>query len=171
MLGLVKHVLSRVDPYNAVLKNVKLVDSSIVVGDIVFDNVRNVYVVGFGKASCRMAQAVEHVLGDRIKDGIVSTKYGYSCNLRRIRVIEAGHPIPDENSVKVAKEIIETVKKARRNDLVIVLVSGGSALFEYPADDITINDIAIFNKLLMESGADVHEINTVRKHVSLVKGG
>ena len=172
LLESLKYVMSRVDPYKAVVNNVRLIDSHIVVGDKVYDDADDVYVAGFGKASCRMAQAVEHVLGERIKEGIVSTKYGYSCSLEKIRVIEAGHPIPDENSVRAGKEIINIVKKAGKKDLVIVLVSGGgSALVEYPADDISINDIAVLNKLLMESGADIHEINTVRKHVTLVKGG
>ncbi len=130
------------------------------------------YVVGFGKASARMALAIEDLAGDLISDGVVVTKYGYGEKLRRIRVVEAGHPVPDMNSLKGAMEVTGILEKASRDDLVLVLVSGGgSSLLVYPEDGIGLDDKVLLNRLLIECGASIHEVNVVRKHVSRVKGG
>ncbi len=170
-LNVIEHAIRRADPYEMVMDSVKLKDSKIIVEGREFE-AENVYVVAIGKASCPMAKAIEDILGERIKEGVAVTKYGYSMPLSRIDVIEAGHPIPDENSVRGAERGIEIAKKVGKEDLLIVLVSGGgSALFVMPEDGISLEDKVRTNELLLKSGAKIHEINTVRKHISKVKGG
>lgn len=132
----------------------------------------NLYVVGAGKASSRMAAAVEEVLGEFITEGIIVTKYGYTEPLRNIRQIEAGHPIPDEKGINGAKEIMHLLKKTGEGDLVLFLISGGgSSLLPYPAEGISLQDKQLVTQLLLSCGATIHEINTIRKHLSNIKGG
>ncbi len=171
-LQIVEHVISKADPYRIVKESVRVEGSRIVVEGRSFEIVGDIYVVAIGKASCPMAKAIEELLGSKIKEGIAITKYGYAIPLSRIDVVEAGHPIPDENSVRGAEKAIEIVKKVGKNDILIVLVSGGgSALFVMPEDGISLQDKIKTNELLLKSGAKIHEINTVRKHISKVKGG
>lgn len=158
------------DPYKAVLKSVEVNEDVVICGKVFKAN--RVYVVGFGKAVCPMAKAIEDLMLDRIVDGVVVTKYGYSLPLRKIEVLEGGHPIPDENSLKSALKIVEIAKKVGEDDLLIVLISGGgSALFTLPEDGISLEDKIKTNELLLSCGAKIHEINAVRKHISKVKGG
>jgi hydroxypyruvate reductase/glycerate 2-kinase len=144
----------------------------------------SVYVAGFGKASFRMAETLVRVLGaDTVTKGIVVTKYGHASGfssagnagnsvLRGFRVYEAGHPIPDENGVRAAAEISSLLSKAGPDALVICLVSGGgSALLVSPAGGITLEEKQKVTDLLLRAGADITELNTVRKHLSSVKGG
>jgi glycerate 2-kinase len=131
-----------------------------------------VYVVGFGKAAVPMAEAARGVIGGRIAGGVVVTKRGHGGDLEGIPVIEAGHPIPNEAGADGARKIIDTVTGRLPEDLVLVLISGGgSALTTLGADGLTIDDLARTNRLLVESPADIHEINTVRKHLSAFSGG
>ncbi len=171
-LQIVEHVIAKADPYRIVKETVEVEGSKIVVEGKSFEIRGDIYVVAIGKASCPMAKAIEELLGDKIKEGVVITKYGYSMPLSKMEVIEAGHPIPDENSVRGAEKAIEIAKKVGKNDMLIVLVSGGgSALFVMPEDGISLEDKIKTNELLLKSGAKIHEINTVRKHISKVKGG
>ena len=171
-LELAKTIIKRSDPYVAVKRVIELRGDKLVVMDKTFPLRGDVYVLAFGKAACSMAKAVEDVLGDRIRDGVVVTKYGYGMPLKRIRVIEAGHPIPDENSLKGALIGIELAKRVGENDILIVLISGGgSALFTLPEDGISLEDKIKTNELLLKSGAKIYEVNIVRKHISRVKGG
>jgi hydroxypyruvate reductase len=136
------------------------------------DMVRNVYVIGFGKAAATMAQASETVLGDRITAGIVVTKYGHALPTRTITVLEAAHPTPDAASEQATARILASVAKATADDLVLCLVSGGgSALFEQPAPGIAFADMQETTRLLLRAGAPITALNTVRKHLSSVKGG
>ncbi len=170
-LKIVEHAIKKADPYRIVRESIRLENSKIIVEEREFE-AENIYVVAIGKAACPMAKAIEDLLGDRIKEGVAVTKYGYSMPLSRMDVIEAGHPIPDENSVRGAKRGLEIAKKVGKNDLLIVLISGGgSALFVMPEDGISLEDKIRTNELLLKSGAKIHEINTVRKHISRVKGG
>jgi glycerate 2-kinase len=131
-----------------------------------------VLVVGAGKASAAMARAVEDLLGDVIADGVVSVKYGHGLPLRRIRVREAGHPLPDPAGEKAAREIVDLLSSAGEKDLVISCISGGgSALMPSPAHGLTLEDKRTLTEKLSAAGADIHELNAVRKHVSLTKGG
>lgn len=132
----------------------------------------SIYVMGAGKASAAMAHYLESVLGNRIAQGYIVTKYGYSCKLKYIKVAEAGHPIPDSNSYSAAEEILQIADKAGENDLVICLWSGGgsSLLADYP-ESSSPEEIALLNEKLVKCGADIREMNAVRKHLSKVKGG
>ena len=137
---------------------------------------KKIIVLGAGKAAFPMAAALEEVLGERITRGTVVTKYGFSGKLNRIDILEAGHPIPDDASLRAAREIGELADEADESTLVIVLISGGgSALMASPADfgdvSLTLEDKQAATKLLLESGATINEINCIRKHCSGIKGG
>lgn len=131
----------------------------------------NVRVVSIGKAAWRMARAAYDVLGERIEEGVVITKYGHSeGEIPRMVCCEAGHPVMDENSISATQKAIETVSGLNESDTVLFLISGGgSALFEKPLVDIS--EIQSITKQLLAGGADIVEMNTVRKRLSAVKGG
>ncbi len=141
---------------------------------------KRLFVVGFGKASVQMAKAVEDAIGkDLITEGIVITKYGHSImqtsespNIQTFRLFEAGHPVPDENGLKATEEIIRLLKAADEDTLVLCLISGGgSALLVSPYKGISLADKQRVTELLLKAGANINELNTVRKHISRVKGG
>jgi hydroxypyruvate reductase len=128
-------------------------------------------VVGCGKAAASMAQAVEqHWPGEL--SGMVVTRYGYKLPTKRIEVVEAAHPVPDEAGRKAAERMLKMVQGLSADDLVLFLVSGGgSALLSLPAPGLTLADKQAINKALLRSGANITEMNCVRKHLSAVKGG
>lgn len=134
--------------------------------------INNIYVIGAGKASAAMAVEVEKILGKAIKDGHVIVKYGHSYRTKRIKVTEAGHPVPDKNGFKSTMKILEIAGQAVAGDLVICLLSGGGSalLADFPEGSSPDGVIAL-NDLLVNCGAGISEINAVRKHVSAVKGG
>lgn len=133
----------------------------------------NVYLVAIGKAAWRMAKAAKDFLKDKIEEGIVITKYGHSQGqIEGLKIYEAGHPVPDENTIKATEKVVELVKKLNEKDTLLFLVSGGgSALFELPVEEISLEDLKRTTDLLLKSGANIVEINTIRKHLSQVKGG
>lgn len=133
----------------------------------------NVYLVAIGKAAWRMAKAAKDFLKDKIEEGIVITKYGHSRGqIEGLKIYEAGHPVPDENTIKATEKVVELVKKLNEKDTLLFLVSGGgSALFELPVEEISLEDLKRTTDLLLKSGANIVEINTIRKHLSQVKGG
>jgi len=132
----------------------------------------HIYVIGAGKASASMAKGLEAVLGNRIDRGLVIVKYGHACALDRIEVCEAGHPVPDANGVKATEELMKLVRMAGETDLVICLISGGASalLADYP-EGFSLDDLRRMNDLLLKSGADIREMNAVRKRFSKIKGG
>jgi glycerate-2-kinase len=133
---------------------------------------RNIYVIGFGKASAAMSQTLESILGSRITKGCVITKYGHSVPQRFIEIIEAGHPVPDKNGIRGTEHILSIVRNAGKDDLVICLISGGgSALLADVPEGCTLEDLKLLNNLLLNVGANITEINCIRKHLSKVKGG
>lgn len=133
----------------------------------------SVYLVAIGKAAWRMAKAAKDSLGDKIKDGIVITKYGHSKGkIEGLKIYEAGHPIPDENTINSTKKVVELVMNLGQEDTILFLVSGGgSALFELPVEGISLEELKKVTDLLLKSGANIVEINTIRKRLSQVKGG
>lgn len=134
--------------------------------------IKNIFVIGAGKATAPMAAAIEDILGEKITRGIINVKHGHTASLNRIKLIEAGHPVPDKNGEKGAGEILNLVESAGENDLVLCLISGGgSALLVLPAEGITLKDKQDSIKILLSCGATIHEINTIRKHTSGIKGG
>jgi hydroxypyruvate reductase len=133
---------------------------------------RRLVVLGAGKASGAMARTVEAILGDRISDGLVVVKDGYARPTTRIRIVEAGHPIPDERGVRAADALLGLAHSAARDDLVMFLISGGgSALLPAPVPPITLDEKRRVTRLLLDAGATIHELNAVRKHLSRLKGG
>ncbi|HXM42015.1 MAG TPA: glycerate kinase [Bryobacteraceae bacterium] len=137
-----------------------------------FSPYRRIYIVGAGKAAAAMARAAERALGHRITAGLLNVKYGHVAPLRRIELNECGHPVPDQRGVDGARRIAEIAAGAGPDDLLLCLISGGaSALLPLPADPITLDEKQEVSKLLLASGARIHEINAVRKHISLIKGG
>ena len=134
---------------------------------------RPAHVIAIGKAAWKMASAASGILGSRLRSGVVITKYGHSeGSIPGIEIIEAGHPVPDENGVRAARRVLEAADGLSEDDLVVFLVSGGgSALFEMPLPGVTLGDIAEVTRRLLACGADIVELNTIRKHLSAVKGG
>jgi glycerate 2-kinase len=133
---------------------------------------KRIFLVGTGKASASMAQAIEEILGDRISKGVITTKYGHALPLKRIETIEAGHPVPDEKGLEGVKKIRGLLNNSGSEDLIIFLLSGGgSALLPLPVEGVTLEEKQRITQLLLDSGADIKEINSVRKHISQIKGG
>ncbi|HMR30307.1 MAG TPA: glycerate kinase [Geminicoccaceae bacterium] len=128
-------------------------------------------VLGAGKASAEMARVVEqHWRGPL--EGLVVTRYGHAVPCRNIEIVEASHPVPDAAGRDAARRILELAGKAGPDDLVLCLISGGgSALLALPAEGLTLEDKQAVNKALLASGADIHQMNVVRKHLSAIKGG
>ena len=132
-----------------------------------------VIVVAIGKAAWHMAKAAKEVLGETITDGVIITKYHHSEGpIGDLQIVEAGHPIVDHNALIGTDIALELTANLGKDDHVIFLVSGGgSALFEKPMDGVQLEEIMDITDQLLKSGADIVEINTVRKHLSKVKGG
>ncbi len=131
-----------------------------------------VVVVGAGKSAAVMAAALEQAWPDVDLSGLVVTRYGHAVPTGRIEVMEASHPVPDTNSEKAARRMLERVAGLRSGDLVLALISGGgSALLALPAPGLTLADKQAVNRGLLASGATIHEMNCVRKHLSAIKGG
>lgn len=136
------------------------------------EEVRNVYLVGGGKAARGMGDAAASVLGDMVAGGVVAVPEEAGGEAGPIRYIEAGHPIPDEGSREAARCVMELLSNAEQGDLVVALLSGGgSAMLSDPPGAISIGEKERVLRLLLRSGADIGEVNTVRRHLSLVKGG
>jgi glycerate-2-kinase len=133
---------------------------------------KNIYIVGFGKASAAMAQTMELILGSKIIAGHIITKYGHTVPLEFVKLTEAGHPVPDENGIQGTKHILSIVNKTEKDDLLICLISGGgSALLADVPEGCTLEDLKTVNEILLDVGANITEINCIRKHLSKVKGG
>lgn len=129
-------------------------------------------VIGAGKASAAMAKAVETAWPDTKLSGVVVTRYGYEVPCDRIEIVGADHPVPDAAGLNAASRVLECASDAAEDDLVIALISGGgSALLTAPADGITFEEKQSVNRALLRSGADIGEMNMLRKHLSKIKGG
>jgi glycerate-2-kinase len=164
-----KAAISAVDPYESVKPYIAKIRTSYKEG-----NFKKLILIGFGKASCPMAQAVEEELADVITDGIVITKYGHcrKHTLQAIAVQEAGHPVPDNNGLEGSAKLMDLVRSANGRALIVCLISGGgSALLVSPVEGISLGEKQRLTQQLLNAGADIFEVNTVRKHVSRIKGG
>jgi glycerate 2-kinase len=168
--------LKAVDAREAVLRHLR-VEAGILFAPEVrlpLTNFERVFVVGAGKAAAPMAAAVEEVIGNRLPlAGSVNVKYGHTePQPKRVVLIEAAHPTPDASGVAGAKRIENTLAQLTASDLLIVVISGGaSALLPAPVQGITLEDKQHLTNLLLRTGADIHELNIVRKHLSALKGG
>ncbi len=166
--------LDAVDPAAAVSRNLSRSGRVLTVAGRSYDlqDYDRILVVGAGKATARMAVAVEAVLGGIITGGLIIVKYGHTAPLRRIGQIEAGHPVPDRAGVEATQKVVELLRKADRRTLVLCLLSGGgSALLVAPVHGLSLAAKQRTTELLLASGAAIEELNAVRKHLSAVKGG
>jgi hydroxypyruvate reductase len=140
--------------------------------EFLLNELPNIYVIGAGKASAAMAKSVENILGDLITAGIVVTKYEHSLPLNKIVCIEAAHPVPDEQGVAATAVTLSLLRQVKENDIVFCLISGGaSALWIDLLPGATLADLQHSFELLLRSGATIEELNTIRKHLSGIKGG
>ena len=166
--------LQAVEIDSVVKEKLRVVDSTLILGgeSIDLDAFVEVVPIGMGKASVAMGAAVEDLLGERIKRGLLVTSYHSNTSLRS-EVLVAGHPLPDANSLLAGRKIIELVQSCGKDSLIVFLISGGgSSLVEAPlSDEISLEDLRTTNQILIGCGASIHEINVVRKHLSRIKGG
>ena len=176
ILDAIESAIKSVDPRELIRSKVALSNGKLIVNKKIFDlkTFERIFVIGGGKASGYMAKAMEEVLDERINEGIVIVPHGTAgfSKTKIIKIHEASHPIPDENSVEGAKKIMELIENADESDLIICLISGGgSSLMTYPRDEISLEDKRKVTELLLKCGATINEINAVRKHLSKFKGG
>ena len=177
--GLFQAAINRVNPYEAVKQFVRLKGTKLILGqveqqkiDLEMEAFRRIFIVGGGKATAPMARAMEDLLGERINGGVINVKYGFTDKLSFTEIVEAGHPLPDQNGVAGTGKIIDLLKEMGDKDLLFSLISGGgSALLPQPAGHISLEEKQAVTKGLLECGASIDEINAIRKHISSSKGG
>ncbi len=173
-IKLLEKALAKADPYLAVKNLISLENETLTVGCHTFDlnKAGNIYVVGAGKATYPIAKALEEILGDRINNGIVICKYGQDGELDKIDMRMASHPIPDEAGCAAAKDIYSLAEDTKPGDIIFAAFTGGStALLPYPVDGVSLEDKKVAFQVLLYSGANIYEMNAVRKHLSKIKGG
>ncbi|MDY7040994.1 MAG: glycerate kinase [Chloroflexota bacterium] len=173
--------LTAVAPDAAVRRQLSLEDDGLRIAKFFYTlaDYDRVFVVGGGKAGSPMSAAVKAVLGQRLTEGLVNVKHGYTLRTTeerrlssRIEIVEAGHPVPDEAGREGAERIVQMLADLNERDLVLVVISGGgSALLTLPSPGITLADVQTLTGTLLRCGATINEINTVRKHISQIKGG
>lgn len=166
--------LAAADPFNAVLDAVHIENQQLYVADATYHlaSFERIIVVGAGKATARMALAVEALLANRITAGLIVVKTGHTAPLTLIEQVEASHPVPNNAGIAATQRILNMLHGADEKTLVICLISGGaSALLVAPIDGLTLQDKQETTQLLLNAGATINELNTVRKHLSAIKGG
>lgn len=172
IIKILKAGIDSVDGEKAVLSNLKKTDDKInIVGkSFNLEDFKDIYVLGIGKVSVFMAKGLEKILGNKITAGlIVSKKKG--STLKKVRQILGSHPIPDKKSLKAGQKILKLAKKATKDDLVIVLLSGGASALAVSPKGILLKEKQNLTKELLACGANIKEINTLRKNLSNIKGG
>jgi hydroxypyruvate reductase len=182
-LAIFQAALDAADPARAVRQHVRLDGNTLVAGISSagrYDKVAHynladfdrIWIAGAGKAAVAMAVALEDLLGNRITGGCIGVPEGSASQLRRIQAMEAAHPFPDRRSVAAGREIARLASECGRRDLLLCVISGGaSSLLALPAPGVTLATKKRVTKLLQARGATIHELNTVRKHLSAIKGG
>jgi hydroxypyruvate reductase len=174
-----KHSVKAVDPYHAVKRFVRLEGNSVILGMedqamVKLDLMKydRISIVGGGKATAPMARAIEDLFGEKIHQGLINVKYGFTQTLAITKIIEANHPLPDQNGVKGTRKILDLLQSASEKDLIFSLISGGgSALLPQPVGKISLSEKQALTSSLLACGASIDEINAVRKHISSSKGG
>jgi glycerate-2-kinase len=173
-LEICEYAIRSVNAIDSTKKLLNLKDRILEIDGLHLDlaKLNNVYVIGGGKATYSVGKAIEEILGENLTGGIITVKKGEKRRLRKIKVVEAGHPVPDENGYKATREIVDIAQKAGQDDLIICAITGGaSALMPQPEDGISMIDLKNINQLLLDCGAPIEDINTVRNHISKIKGG
>ena len=174
VIDIIEHALAAAHPYAAVLNLVHLNGDILSVGELKFDLSKRgkIYLLGAGKATFPIAKALEEILGDRIHDGVIIVKEGQEGTLGRVKMRKASHPLPSKRGFIAAKEMKSVAERAQRGDIVFCALTGGnSALAPLPAFGITLDEKRKVTELLLRSGANIREMNAVRKHLSAIKGG
>ena len=178
-LAIFKAALVVVEPRETVLRTLsrsgevlRIVRGRKLIKKFDLSKIDQIYVIGAGKASAPMAEAIEEVIGGRLVAGVVVTKTGHGLNLKKTTVLEASHPLPDEAGLAAAQKIKTLLEKAGPHDLIFSVISGGgSALTPFPAKGVSLADKQQVTQKLLGCGASIQEINAVRKHLSQLKGG
>ena len=163
-----------VDPERAVQKYVRRQGNQLFVGDCsyILDSYKRIFLIGAGKGTAPMAKAVEDILGPYLNNGWIVVKYGHGLPLKKTDIMEAGHPIPDKAGLEAAEELLKQAQECTEEDLIICAFSGGgSALLPAPFPPLTLDQKQETTRLLLECGATINEINSIRKHLSRSKGG
>jgi len=166
--------LRAVDPEAVMRSHVRRQGNHLIVGDRTYalGDFKRVFLIGAGKAAALMAQALEELLNDRLTAGLIIVKYGHAVPLSRTQVIAAGHPIPDQSGLEATAQMLHLLNGCDEADLVIGVISGGaSALLPAPVPPLNLPQKQWTTQLLLECGADIGEINSIRKHLSRSKGG
>ena len=172
--ALIQSSLEAADSGKAMEQSIVLRGHRLCVSTVRYDlsQYRRVVCVGAGKASAHMAQTLERILGGYLEAGMVIVKNGYGTQTQKVHVVEASHPLPDARGVRATKQILKIVRSLTKRDLLIVLLSGGaSSLLCAPAPGLSLRDKRKTTNMLLRCGAHIQELNTVRKHLSAVKGG
>lgn len=173
-LTIFKAAIKAVDPYNGVYNHLKIEGERLHFDNntLTLSSFKNFYVIGAGKASAYMALALEEMLGNRLSGGLIIVKYGHRANLKKVKIIEAGHPVPDEAGLQGAQALVKLAETFGKDDLVFCVISGGgSALLPLPVFGVNLKEKQETTKALLNCGANIHGINTLRKHLSQIKGG
>jgi glycerate 2-kinase len=166
--------LTAADAAKAVSRHLKVDGEGIDIAGRLYSlrSYKRLFVIGAGKGSALMCRALVKLIGDWLYGGTIIAKYGYAVAMKKIAIIEAGHPIPDENGLRATEQIVRLLRQTTNEDLVINLISGGgSALLCSPADGISFHEKQEITRRLLSCGAPIGEINAIRKHISKVKGG
>lgn len=175
LLDIIEHALAEVAPEKCLDSLMELKEGhllSVRGREYDLSKVENVYVMGAGKGSLAVAKSLKGIIGDFVDDGVIIEKKGQGDVSEKIRVFEAGHPIPDEDGLRAGEELVSLANSSSERDFVFVCITGGaSALFPSLPKGISIEDLANLTELLLNSGAPIEEINSVRKHLSKIKGG
>lgn len=175
---IIRAILQAVDPFQSVCTHLTLKNNKLLCGSQQYNlnNYKRIRVIGFGKGSAPMAHAIYSLLSHKISDGFIIVKYNHtlptSVNINPIKIVEAGHPIPDANSIKHTHTLLALLADSHKHDLIISLISGGgSALLTQLRPGLSLTHIQSLTQTLLKAGATITEINTIRKHLSKVKGG
>jgi hydroxypyruvate reductase len=176
ILSAVRAALDAVNPEQCIRNHVRLETDRLFIGphQINLAAINRIRVVGGGKAAWSMARALQSILKDRIETGCIAIKSGEQdlSDLGSIKIMKAGHPVPDESSVNAAQAVVDAAAGLTQSDLLVVIISGGaSSLLTLPADGLTLDDLQTVTRQLLLSGADIESVNIIRKHLSAVKGG
>jgi hydroxypyruvate reductase len=177
ILAVQQAALDAVEPGAAVHRHVQLDGDKLLIADRIYDltAVERVWVVGGGKAATAMTAALYAILGNRLTGGVAVTKYEHvdpSLDTGPVEVVEAGHPLPDDAGVAGTQHVADVLAQATSHDLILAVISGGgSALLTLPVQGVTLADMQATTDLLLRCGATIVELNTVRKHLSQIKGG
>ena len=173
-LDIIEHALQQADPYAATEALVSIDGDMLWVGDLRLDLQKRgrVFLLGAGKATWPIAKVLEEILGSRIAGGVIVCKYGQQGKLDHSRMFLADHPIPDTSGLEASRAALELAGRTQAGDIVFSCITGGSsALLPLPVEPVSLEDKQHVNALLLTCGANIIEINAVRKHLSRIKGG